>query len=68
VVAARLRYSPGMEQIENTAEQDRFAKYRRGMRSDLRDVKAQLAEIRRDLAMLVETVRPEPQQDRHHGR
>jgi hypothetical protein len=60
VVALLLKwYISGMEHLENTAEPDRFAKYRQGMRSDLRDVKAQVAEIRRDLAMLVETVRPE---------
>jgi hypothetical protein len=38
-----------MEQTMNTAEQDRFAKYRSGIRADLRAIKAELEDLRADV-------------------
>jgi hypothetical protein len=48
---------------------ERVNRHRRGLKSDLLEIRHDLGEIRRALALLTETVRtPEPQQNPRHGR
>jgi hypothetical protein len=44
------------------------ARHRAGLMTYVRELRAEVAEIRRDLAMLVETVRKPEQQNPRHGR
>ena len=48
---------------------ERVNRHRAGLMTYIREMRAEMAELRRDVAMLVETVRqPEPQQDPRRGR
>jgi hypothetical protein len=46
----------------------RVIKHRAGLTAYMRELRAEVAELRRDVAMLVEAVQPEPQKDPRHGR
>jgi hypothetical protein len=58
----------GQIEIKPTST-ERVNRHRAGLMTHVKALRADVAEIRRELAMLAETVRrPEPQQDSHHGR